>query len=157
MKEHTAEHRAQLRKAFQQEGTWSKSTRSSLPTPDLKSIEAAWLPTPPSPITTTYDWVTFSWDSRPKNWMFLTRTQKNRTLASDHYFKSQIWIALALKGASYFPVVKTIMQKTKRKSTETARVWKGKRKSFKRITTARMQCLTNHKEELRGGSNKSPT
>lgn len=34
--------------------TWSKSIRRSLPTPDLKSIDVAWLPTP-RPITTTYD------------------------------------------------------------------------------------------------------
>jgi hypothetical protein len=35
--------------------TLSKSTRRSLPIPDRASICAAWLPTPPSPTTTTKD------------------------------------------------------------------------------------------------------
>mmetsp|Transcript_16056 Transcript_16056/g.40842 ORF Transcript_16056/g.40842 Transcript_16056/m.40842 type:complete len:204 (+) Transcript_16056:775-1386(+) len=51
--------------------TWSKSTSLSLPTPERSKKCAAWLPTPPSPTTTTKDLASFSWTSSPKNWMFL--------------------------------------------------------------------------------------
>jgi hypothetical protein len=50
--------------------TWSKSMRRRRLTPERSNMFAAWLPTPPSPITTTNEPAIRVCASFPKNWMF---------------------------------------------------------------------------------------